>query len=582
MYANHIPPCGSAGRLFALLLAAVAIESIAGVRPAGAQDFEQPTSVIRNINRASERIEMTVNTSQVLTLQNAIPRIQVTNPELLTATPLSKNEIQIAARQAGVTQVNLWDESGQVYTVDIIIYGDVRELEMTLKQMFPESTIRAIRLSQSLVLQGQVDRPEIVPTISLLAEDYAPKVVNAITVGGVQQIMLKVKVMEVSRTKLRKLGFDFDWSSSGGFLNSFAGGVDFVDSTIDFGIFNGSSEFLGFLEALQENKVAKVMADPVLTTVSGRPASFNVGGEVFFTISGISGNSLESEKFGTEVNFVPIVLGNGRIRLEVRPKISEIQLIPPGSSVAFQTTLSEVDTGVEMRAGQTLALAGLVQQRIEAEHRGLPFISDLPVLGIPFRKVQEEINEIETLILVTPEFVDAMDPHEVPQCGPGMESVSPSHMDLYCKGYIEVPSCGPCGPGMQGCGPDCQGGNCNLQGGLPMGAPVPATDGMYLNPMPNNSIPNGAYPIAPETDSLPAPPNGNGGELLDPTASWGPGGNPYYAAQRPAVQGPAMPDGSVNPAYRHIPSGNPQQQRPPQGSTSTPGLIGPIGYDVQK
>jgi len=578
MYANLFPRYGSVSRRSILVLATLSVAQLAGLQRLQAQQPEtmQPASVIRNISRANERIEMTVNTSQVLTLQNPIPRIQVTNPELLTATPLSKNEVQIAARQSGVTQVNLWDETGRVYTVDIIIYGDVRELDMTLKQMFPESSIRAVRLSQSLVLQGQVDRPEIVPTISRLAEDYAPKVINAITVGGVQQITLKVKVMEVNRTKLRKLGFEFDYSGSGGgFLNSFLAGLDTASNTIDFGIVNGGESFDGFLDALQQNNLLKTLADPVLTTVSGRPASFNVGGEAYFTVSGISGNSLETVRFGTQVDFVPIVLGNGQIRLEVRPKISEIDLTP-GDNVAFQTKVSEVDTGVEMQAGQTLALAGLVQQRVRAQHRGLPFISDLPVIGIPFRSVSEEVDEIELLVLVTPEFVDAMDPHEVPMCGPGMESVSPSHLDLYCKGYIEVPACGPCGPGMgTGCNA-CANGACNVHGGAPMGMPATATDGPQLYTTP----PDGSsYPVMPETAPLPAPSSSGGGEqLYDPSASTATGSPHYYTAQLPMANQAQVR--GINPAYQHILSN--QAQQPGQPATHTPGLIGPIGYDVQK
>ncbi|MCA9262145.1 MAG: pilus assembly protein N-terminal domain-containing protein, partial [Planctomycetales bacterium] len=173
--------------------------------PAGDAYAQAELSFIRNISEANERLEMTVNTSQVLTLESRIPRLVVNNPELVSAKPISENQVQIAARKPGVTQINLWDESGKIYTVDLLIFGDVRELEMTLKNMFPASALKIRRLSNSLVLEGQVDRPEIVSTIRTLAEDYAPKVVNNITVGGAQQIALKVKVMEISRTKLRRM-----------------------------------------------------------------------------------------------------------------------------------------------------------------------------------------------------------------------------------------------------------------------------------------------------------------------------------------------------------------------------------------
>jgi len=167
----------------------------------GSPVLAQP-QVVRNITQSSERMEMTVNTSRILTLDKRIPRMVVNNPELVTVTPISANQVQLAARKPGVTQVNLWDEDDQVYTVDVVIYGDVRELEMALARLFPESSVKVVRLTNSLVLEGYVERPEVVSPILRLAEDYAPKVVNNITVGGVQQILLKVKVMEVSRTKL--------------------------------------------------------------------------------------------------------------------------------------------------------------------------------------------------------------------------------------------------------------------------------------------------------------------------------------------------------------------------------------------
>ena len=207
-----------------LLLAVALFANTSLVPPALAQ---QASSVVRNLSQANERLEMTVNTSQILTLGTRIPRMVVNNPDLVTATPISETQVQIAARKPGVTQINLWDENGDIYTVDLLIFGDVRELEVNLQRMFPSSSLRVIRLTNSLVLEGQVDRPEIVSTIRQLAEDYAPKVVNNITVGGAQVVMLKVRVMEVNRTKLRTLGMDFAITSSNpnSFFQSLASGI---------------------------------------------------------------------------------------------------------------------------------------------------------------------------------------------------------------------------------------------------------------------------------------------------------------------------------------------------------------------
>ena len=563
--------------------------------PAPAQ---QPGSVVRNLSQANERLEMTVNTSQILTLGTRIPRIVVNNPDLVTATPVSETQVQIAARKPGVTQINLWDENGEIYTVDLLIFGDVRELEVNLQRMFPSSSLRVIRLTNSLILEGQVDRPEIVSTIRQLAEDYAPKVVNNITVGGAQQVMLKVKVMEVNRTNLRSLGFDWNLQGTGGFITQSASGVltsmDNVEnvftaptSTITFDIINGNTNFLGTLEALQQRNLIKTLANPTLVTVSGRPAAFNAGGEIFFQINnGISGSTVESEDFGTQIDFLPIVMGNGRIRLEVRPKISEIDNSVPLGNELFRTKVSYVDTGVEMQAGQTLALAGLKQTRVRAQTRGLPYLMDVPFVGAAFRRNKEEVEEIELLILVTPEFAEGMDPHEVPMCGPGMETMSPSNGELYCKGLIEVPACGPCGAN-DPCVCNAPGLDCNQNGFGPCGGsgggdPAMATDGsvsgsnrvyrgeMYQGAPYEGEVYQGPAQAIPSRGGMPAQP-------LQPELA--PGTLPDPAASIQGPQWQTTPAAHYSPVNRR----NQNQVRQTSGrSTSTPGLIGPIGYDVQK
>jgi pilus assembly protein CpaC len=606
MYATLIQPRGRA-QWFLARLTAFSLSATVAFAPSIAA-AQQPTSVVRDISRSNERLEMTVNTSQIITLGTRIPRLLVNNPELVTAKPLSETEVQIAALKPGVTQINFWDEKGKIYTVDLLIFGDVRELEVNLKRMFPASSIRVIRLSNSLVLEGQVDRPEIVTTVFRLAEDYAPKVVDNLTVGGAQQVVLRVKVMEVNRTKARNAGFDFaQISGSGGFFSSTASGILQGDGsigtraglgTVQFGIVDGNNKFFGFIDWLEQNNCVKTLADPVLTTVSGRPANFNAGGEIFFQINnGISGSTVQSETFGTQVDFLPIVLGNGRIRLEVRPKISDIDNSKPLGNELFRTKVSQVDTGVEMYAGQTLALAGLIQTKVNSQTRGIPYLKDLPYAGAAFRHTSEKVEETELLIMVTPEFGEAMDPHEVPPCGPGMETMSPSNCELYWKGMIEVPACGPCGasdpcactaPGLGcqagQCGPYCSGYN-GPYGGAPYGSPAMATDGGMMPP--------GAIPLPAEMPYVPTPADsaipvqpGPGVQEVTPLPHVPPQAapaDPAASTRQPQWQ-PAVPQLAVSqPAMRHnpyVPTAEPTLA-PPQ-TTSTPGLIGPIGYDVQK
>ena len=463
------------------------------------QDLQTAPSINFEVKDETQRLEMIVNTSRILTLDKKIPQAQVNNPEVVDIKALSANQIQVVAKKPGVTQVNIWDENDRVHAIDVIVFGDARELEVHLKKFFPNSSLRVYPLPNSVVLTGFVDDPNMVPKIIEIAQDFHPKVINNITVGGVQQVLLKVKVMEVSRTKLRAMGFDFASLSNGdfatstisGLISAFSGGTVTASagSTFQFGIMDGNSSFFGVLEALRQDNLMKVLAEPNLVTVSGRPAFFNAGGEFPILVPQSLGTvSIEYKKFGTQVDFVPIVLANSAIRLEVRPRISEIdntRSVTTNGNTIPGLNVREVDTGVEMKAGQVLAIAGLVSTRVESETRGVPFIRDIPYVGAPFRTVRNLENEVELLILVKPELVAGLDMHELPPGGPGMNTANPNDHELFFKAYNEIPRCCP-----DGSCSDCQHRASELYPptgdgpGIPEVLP-PATDGSPVSlPLP--------------------------------------------------------------------------------------------------
>jgi pilus assembly protein CpaC len=421
-----------------------------------------------SLSEPVERLEMIVNTSRILTTEHSIPKLLVDNEKILRAQPMSPNQVQLSAVKTGFTTLTVWDETGKEHSVDILVYGDARELENVLMTEFPDATLRVRPLAHSVVVTGYVPRADMVSRIVQISEDYYPSVINNMTVGGVQQVLLHVKVMEVSRTKLQRMGFDWAlFNGDDAIIQNVAGMIaeysvapSGVLSTggenVAAAIIDGNNAFFGFLEALRQHDLVKVLAEPTLVTVSGRPASFSSGGEfpILVPQNSLGSVSIEYREFGTRVDFVPIVLGNGRVRLEVRPQVSEID---PARSVSINGTTVPglrtrwADTAVEMNAGQTLALAGLIQTQVEAQTRGLPWLSDLPWIGAAFRRVEQKNNEIELLIMVTPEFVSALDPHEVPPCGPGQLTGPPNDIDFYWRGYLEVPKC--CSDGS--C-PNCQ------------------------------------------------------------------------------------------------------------------------------
>lgn len=595
------------------LVACLLVGGFAAASPALAQ-VAGPHSVVHKIEGPNNSLELIVNTSTILTIDGKVPRVQVNNPELLDTTPLSPNQVQISAKKPGVTQVNLWDEHDEVHSVDVIVYADGRELAMVLRSEFPKAALKVKPLANSVIISGYVDDPDQVMRIIQIAEDYHPKIINNITVGGVQQVLLQVKVMEVSRTKFRNLGFDWgnltrrgDFAVNGvsGLLNTTAqssgsatGGLSTslgrllpgTSQNMSFGVLAGSQSFFGVLNLLTQKSVAKVISEPNLSTVSGRPASVNVGGEFPILVPQSLGTvSIQYKKYGTQLDFVPIVLGNGAIRLEVRPRVTEIDsslaVTINGTQVPALKT-READTSAELRAGETLAVAGLVQLRYEGSFNGLLGLAEMPLIGIPFRKVADQVNEVEMLILVTPQLVEAMDPHEVPPGGPGLASGVPNDNELYIKGHIEVPNCD--GPNMMGPYPDAR-GRFNPTTGEPWDLPPAGATEIPLQP----SAPR---PAAPREPSGPVGPFG-------PEAAPSPPGPPssLEGANRASFERSFLPTAPRRAEGRtRAASASPRRQtnaplvarqpsnrnkRPAAGGssrrTAAPGLIGPSGYDLR-
>jgi pilus assembly protein CpaC len=545
-----------------LALVVVASYSLAGATLALGQN--QPGANVRfQVRGAAERLEMTVNASRVVDFPFDVPRMLVNNPDLVRVVPISPKSIQLSAIRAGVTQLNVWDTDGNVTSLDVVILGDVQDLDLTLKTLFPEASLRLRPLNSSLYISGFVPKAEMVASVTRVAQDYFPNIINDMTVGGVHKVLLHVKVLEVSRTKLRNLGFDWaQLSSSGGFISQNVsnllqtpGTLGGSGATVRFGVIGDGGQFYGFLEALRQNNLAKLMAEPTLTTLDGRPASFNVGGEVPIPMQQALGvTTIQYRQFGTRIDFVPIVLGSGTIRLEVRPEVTEIDPSLRDSVTGvpgFRQRMA--DTAVEMKAGQTLAIAGLVYTREDAVNRGVPWLSDLPWAGAAFRRTSNTRNDVELLIFVTPEFCEALDPGEVPPCGPGELTTSPTDVELYFRGYLEVPK-------------NCANGNCGPQGEMPGQGHETLPQGHGPMPIPS---PAGARVSPPGSKSYAG---AAGAPRRGTTSAVGAG-----TAARPAstTRSTGSPQDGYNSYY-----GNGTPAKPSAGAQPT--LIGPLGYDELK
>ncbi len=480
-----------------------------------------PPSGATRVSKTNEQVQMVVNSAHMLSLDDDIERASVHNDSVLTVRPMARNELLVSAKTTGVTQVDLYAPNKQVYTVQVIVLGDARELEAILRAEFPMAALQVRPIQNAVIVSGQVTSDEHVEQVVAIAEQYYPTVINRIEVIGVHTIMLHTQVMEVSRTKLRQLGIDwaadfgndFVQQSVAGTLGPLTDGVrTTTNDQIRFGIVDNGNGFFASIKALQDRNLVKLMADPTVVAIDGRPASFNSGGEFPILVpAGLGQVGVDFREFGTRLDFVAKVRGDGRIWLEVRPTISEIDAARSvtinGTSVPGLRSRF-VETAVELRAGQTLALAGLLQTRTEAQSSGIPGLCDLPFIGAMFRSNREVQNEIELLITVTPDFAAAMDPCEVPPGGPGYNTNSPSDKELYWRGYLETPN--PCPPnGNNGSGQPCI-GTPNMQPGqlgMPSQNAYPTQGTPISQPtMPTMNIDPVAYRISNGT-TAPGSPN---------------------------------------------------------------------------
>ena len=299
------------------------------------------------------------------------------------------------------------------------------------------------------------------------------KVINALRVAGVQQVQLDVVVAQVSRSEFRQLGFNFLSSRNSSFIGSTLTGLaaqptavgtglasgasqgstlaanGFVSSAtaaanIPFGVLNSNSGFLGFLQALRNESASKLLAEPKLTTSSGKQAFFQVGGEqaVLSGASGVNGPGADFRIVGTTLSFLPIVLGNGKIQLTVNPRVrSPNPALGITTSFGFVTGFDDkqVNATVEMETGQTFVIGGLIQNETRGIVNKIPVLGDLPFLGVLFSSKTFEETEQEVVILVTPYLVDPQSSDQLPKLLPGQETRSPDDFELFLEGILEAP-----------------------------------------------------------------------------------------------------------------------------------------------
>lgn len=461
------------------LLAVLATPFISSAEIHGQQPKEKVTSLVEEIVTAEVELEVGMRRSKILRMKKDVFRAAVADPQILEFVAFGSQELEIIGKQTGSTTVTLWlgnEQEAQLLSMLVTVVKDdgvdaerrfeYGELEAMINEMFPNSRIQLIPIADKVVLRGQArDEEEAVEILSLLrqgsggnnygqgggallgqtqaAEPFPDaskipqsRLINLLDVPGEKQVLLKVRIAELQRSASRELGADFDVDiKEFMFGNALTGGGNaFLTGTFSDGGFDV------VLKAMVGNGSAKILSEPNLVVLSGESATFLSGGEFAVpTVVGVGGAQAATTSFrgfGTSVNFSPTVLDKDRIRLRVAPSFTTLNKSNSVNGIPGVDSRSTT-TVVELREGQTLAIAGLIQEQQASESSRLPFLGEVPILNVITESKSVSRDESELLILVSPELVHPLEADQAPQILPGMEVTEPNDLDFFFYGDIE-------------------------------------------------------------------------------------------------------------------------------------------------
>jgi pilus assembly protein CpaC len=377
----------------------------------------------------SSTLEVPMNRAVVVESQTPFAELSIANPNIADISSLSDRTIYVLGKTPGLTSLTLFDSTGSLISnVDVRVAADISEFKERLGQILPGEKIEVRTANDGIVLSGTVSSAARLQRALDLAERYAPeRVSNLMTVGGVQQVMLKVRFAEMQRSVAKSLGSSVSLSGgdnvrvfggSGSYNNSgsivtgnngYTPGVNDNNAAMLFGFGAGSVEVGILLEALESKGMVRTLAEPNLTALSGQEAKFLAGGEYPVPVAQDGGEiTVQFKPFGVELNFIPRVVDGDIINLELEAAVSAVDPQNGYSINGFEIdafSRREASTTVEMRDGESFAIAGLLLDDFRDLNGQVPWLGDIPVLGALFRSVEYSREQTELVIIVTPHLV---------------------------------------------------------------------------------------------------------------------------------------------------------------------------------
>lgn len=399
-------------------------------------------------NKESIAVNVLVGQSRVINFDKPVGRFSVSNPEVAEAVLVTPDQVLVNGKGFGQVNFIAWEQSGGGYLVfDVYVRANLSLIDSQMRALFPKDDIRLSQANGSVVMSGSVSDLKTSAQAQSVVEAAGFKTVNmmASPVKSATQVQLQVRVAEVSRNRLKDFGtsYAYQGGSSGAYANSGAGPSAL--SSVTNSVLNGTlssalnlfvmgGNTVGMIRALQTQGALRELAEPNLIAMDGQEASFLAGGEFPVPIvqggSGQNSVSIIFKEYGVRLNFKPTIIDEDHIRLELEPEVSTIDF---ANGVKFDGFLipalrtRRAKTGIELRDGQSFALAGLLDNTETRSLSKVPVLGDIPVLGQLFTSKSFQKNETELMFIVTAQLVKPMNRDDIPQMRgvDGLKSGSP-------------------------------------------------------------------------------------------------------------------------------------------------------------
>lgn len=369
--------------------------------------------------RTQSALRVPLNRAIVLESDVPFAELSVANPQIADIATLSERTVYVLGKLPGRTTLTLLGPDGRLITnVEVQVTPDIAEFKERLRELMPREHIEVRTANDGIVLSGTVSSIQKLDQALEIAERYAPdRVLNLMNVGGTQQVQLKVRFAEMSRNVSKQLGASFSVQGADAGIAAGAFGADGAPQAVanaagalglNFGI--GSADIGILLSALEERGVVRTLSEPNLTALSGQTAEFLAGGEFPIPTVDDEGNvGVEFKPFGVTLEFTPTVVDGDIINLVLESEVSSVDFgngVQIGAGAVIPAVAARrASTTVELRDGQSFAIAGILQDDFSDNINQVPFLGDLPILGALFRSAGYQRNQTELVIVVTAHLV---------------------------------------------------------------------------------------------------------------------------------------------------------------------------------